>query len=563
VTLPSDGAITNRRGFLGMVGLTAAAAASGGLLSGCSTPSGPAPGSGGATAAAGDKLTSLTPSYIPYTGAKPDIPGTVSTLPGVPGYGGGFTKYPELVKAIPQKLGKGGSYKAMTPLWAPVPPALADNSFFQAVNTEIGATVDFQIADGNTYAEKAIARLASGDLPDIMVIPSWEIEKMADFNVAVDKAFEDLTPYLQGDKVKAWPMLANLPTAAWQWSVFNGKLMAVPFPTEPYPYALMYRKDLFQANGWQMPKNADELYQLGKAITDPKSKRWAFGDIHEMVWPIFNIPQLWRYQFGKLVHKYETPEYILMLEFMRKLFDEELIHPNVVSSKGANEKDLFAAGQITVFRDGIGGWKPLLDQQRPKNPDFAMDAMPLFAHDGGTPIIYHNDAAGIFTFIKKGLPKAQIEEILSILNFTAAPFGTEEYELYTAGVEGQHFTRDENGAPQRSELGLKEAAESYIFLGGRPLVTEWVNYPEDVTACAKWQNDSFKYIQTQPTSGIRIQRPAKLSGLQVPTEDKFTDIMRGRRPVSDAKDIIAEWQRDGGNEARDFYLKVLQENGRA
>jgi putative aldouronate transport system substrate-binding protein len=396
-----------------------------------------------------------------------------------------------------------------------------------------------------------------------MVIPSWEIEKRADFNPAVDQAFEDLTPYLQGDKVKPYPLLANLPTAAWQWSVWNNKLMAVPFPTEPYPYGLLYRKDLFEKNGWNAaPKTADELYRLGKEITDPKAKRWAFGSIHEMMWPTFGIPQEWRYEGGKLVYKYETPEFELMLEFMQKIYKEELVHPNVVGSKGANEKDLIGSGQILVYRDGLGGWKELLQQHTGKNPDFALGIFPLFAHDGGTPIMYHNTAAGIFTFVKKGLPKEKVEEILSILNWTAAPYGTKEYELANFGVEGKHFTRGANGIPEINDLGRKEVAYTYGFLGGRPLYVDWP-YPEAVKLNVEWQNAGFKYIEKIPFDGIRVQRPSKMSGLQIPTEDKFTDIMRGRRPVSDAKQIVTEWQRDGGNEARDFYMKVLRDNGRA
>ncbi|GAT66596.1 sugar ABC transporter substrate-binding protein [Planomonospora sphaerica] len=561
---PPEGATTSRRGFLGLVGLSAVAAAGGGLLSACSTPSGPRPGSGGATAAAADKLTSLTPTYTAFPGVKPDLPGTVSNLPGVPDVSGGFTTYPASpVQALTQKAGKGGTYTAMTPLWGPLPPGLEDNSYFQAANADIGATVQFQITDGTVYADKAIARLASGDLPDIMVIPSWEIEKMADFNTAVDKAFEDLTPYLQGDKVKPYPLLANLPTAAWQWSVWNNKLMAVPFPTEPYPFALLYRKDIFDKNGWNTnPKTADELFELGKEITDPKAKRWAFGSIHEMMWPTFRIPQEWRYEGGKLVHKYETPEFELMLAFMQKVFKEELVHPEVVSSKGANEKDLMASGQILIYRDGLGGWKELLQQHRAKNPDFAMNAFPVFAHDGGTPMMYHGNAAGIFTFVKKGLAKEKVEEILSILNWCAAPFGTREYELSNFGVEGKHFKRGDNGIPELTDLGRKEVAYTYGFLGGRPLYVDWP-YPDAVKLNVEWQNASFPHLEKAPFDGIRVQRPSRMSGLQVPTEDKFTDIMRGRRPVSDAKQIVAEWQRDGGNEARDFYMKVLQDNGRA
>ncbi|WP_084958061.1 extracellular solute-binding protein [Thermoactinospora rubra] len=548
---------TSRRGFLGLAGLAALATA-------CSTPSGPRPGTGGATAAAKEKLTSLAPSYIPFQGVQPDLPGTKSTIPGVPDVSGGFTSYPaNPAQALTQKAGKGGGYKAMTPLWGPPPPGLAANSYFQAVNADIGATVEFQIADGNTYVDKAIARLAAGDVPDIMVIPSWEIDKMADFNRAVDQAFEDLTPYLQGDKVKPYPLLANLPTASWEWSVWNGKLMAVPFPTEPYPYALLYRKDLFDKNGWNdSPKTAEELYQLGKEITDPKAKRWAFGAIHEMAWPIFKVPQEWRYEGGKLVHKYETPEFEQMLAWMRKLYEEELIHPNVVSSKSANEKELIGSGQILIYRDGLGGWKELLIQHRPRNPDFALNAFPVFAHDGSRPIMYHNNAAGIFTFVKKGLPKEKVEEILSILNWCAAPFGTKEYELSNYGVKDKHFTLGSDGFPKPTELGTKEVAYTYGFLGGRPLYVDWP-FPDAAKLNLEWQNNTFQYIERNPFAGIRIQRPSKYSGLQVPTEDKFTDIMRGRRPLGDAKQIVSEWRRDGGDEAREFYMKVLRDNGRA
>ncbi|MGV9596557.1 hypothetical protein ACWDR1_07820 [Streptosporangium sandarakinum] len=49
----------------------------------------------------------------------------------------------------------------------------------------------------------------------------------------------------------------------------------------------------------------------------------------------------------------------------------------------------------------------------------------------------------------------------------------------------------------------------------------------------------------------------------MPTEDKFTDIMRGRRPVSDVRQIVAKWRRDGGDEARGFFMKSLRDDGRA
>ncbi|WP_433252012.1 hypothetical protein ACQPYK_07025 [Streptosporangium sp. CA-135522] len=65
-----------------------------------------------------------------------------------------------------------------------------------------------------------------------------------------------------------------------------------PLPHRALPLRPLYRKDLFDKNGWNAdPKTAGEPYELGKEITDPKAKRWAFGSIHEMARPIFRVPQ--------------------------------------------------------------------------------------------------------------------------------------------------------------------------------------------------------------------------------------------------------------------------------
>ncbi|WP_068921350.1 extracellular solute-binding protein [Planobispora rosea] len=553
-----EGATTSRRGFLGLVGLSAVAVASGGLLAGCSTPAGPRPGSGGATAAALDKLTSLTPAHVPYAGVTPDIVGQN----GAPG---GFTKYPASpVDAITAKPGKGGHYKAMTPLWGPLPPPLGKNSYFEAVNADLGATIEFNILDGMTIIEKMNAVIAGGDVVDITMIPSWTVNQIPQFGEAVDQLFEDLTPHLQGDAVKKYPMLANIATDAWKWGVFNGKLIGIPGSyTFPMGLILLYRKDLFDAGGWTAPKTADELLALGKEITDPKKKRWAFGDIKLMTYQLFRAPKEWALSGGKLVHRYETPEFEAAVAFMRKLYEGKLIHPDIVGSKGANAKELFKSGQILITQDGFGGWKEMLEQMLPTKPDFWIEGLPHFGHDGGAPGYHKNEEPGQYTFIKKGLGKEKVEEILSLLNYLAAPFGTQENMLSVYGVEGKHYTKTDAGAPKRTDLGLKEAPPTYFFLSGRPDAITESELPRYVETAATWYNEAAKHWAPNPHEGIRIQRPAKYAALEQPTEDKIQDVVRGRRPLSELKQVVEEWRKDGGDESREFYMKVLQDNGRA
>ena len=426
----------------------------------------------------------------------------------------------------------------------------------------LGAQVRFSIVNGVDYADKLNAILGAGDVPELLCVPGWNIQAIGRFAEAVDKLFEDLTPYLSGDNVKPYTMLANLPSRAWAYGVWGGKLKAVPFPGDAYPFCLMYRKDILTKMGLAEPKTAADLLDLGKKLTDPAANRWAFGDFQLEAGRMFGAPAMWRKVDGKLVHKYETPEYEAAIEFMRKVYAAQYVHPNVISNKSTDTKPMFEGGQIVIMQDGLGGWKEMARRQQSINPTFAMGALTPFAHDGGKAIVYQNDPANIFTFMKKGLGKDRIKELLGVLNYTASPYGTEEYQTYIYGEEGKHYTRDADGAPQKTALGSKEVAETYLFLGGRPLATTEAEIKGYVQAMHTWQTKAGPMIERNPFDGIRVEMPSKMSSMQTPTDDKIQDIMRSRRPMSDLKTVVAEWRAGGGDEARDFYAKVLTDNGR-
>ena len=551
---PSPAWTTSRRRFLGLTGTAAALLAGGGLLSACA-PDGPRPGSSG-SAADLDKLDALVPDYIPFEAVEPDIPGRHGAPPG-------FTSYPDqLVRAVEGTPGRGGTYKAMAPLWGPIPPGLGENSFYDFVNGQLGATVDFQFQDGNTIIDKMNAVIAAGDVVDITMIPDWAINLIPDFAEAAPQLFEDLTPYLAGAAVEPYPMLASLPTNAWKWSVFGDRLHGVPWPTDPLSEWIFYRKDLFDQHGWALPTTAEELFALGAEINDPSNNRWAFGDFYRVARQIFRAPREWRLEDGELVHRYETPEFEEAVAFMRRVYDARLVHPDIASGSGANSKELFNSGKILLTQDGFGGWTEAYQAILPQNPDFRMDLVPAFAHDGGTPSLHGNDPSNQSVFIKKGLGEEKVTEILAILNYCAAPFGTAEYMAYRYGEEGTHHELNDDGAPELTELGHKEVSNGYLFISGRNNAITESEYPDYVESFTAWFNDAAQYTEDNPFEGIRIQRPSSYASAEQPTEDRITDILRGRREVSELGDIVAQWRRDGGDAARDFYGEVLAEYGR-
>lgn len=553
MTTPASASV-NRRTFLNLVGLGAVAAGSGGLLAGC----GEKASQGGATQNL-DKLAGLLPEQraLAVNLPKPDV---LSTRPVADGY----TTFPaNLVDAISEKPGAGGpAVRAMTPGWGPAPPSGANNAYLVAVNAELGTPVEFSVQDGNTYAEKLNALLAARDVPDLLCVPGWEVDKLPRFSDAAKALFEDLTPYLQGGNVGPYPMLATLPTGAWRNSCWNERLMAIPNPTDnPFPWVLFHRKDLLDAAGAKVPAAIDELMAVGKQVTNPGKGVWAFDDIFAMVQMLHKVPGSkggWRLKTdGTPEHKFETPEFKAAAEFMAQVYRAGLVHPDLVASKGADAKQLFQSGKILFKQDGMGMWQPMQAEQQKGNPAFDVQPVPLFSATGGDPLAWGDDEPISYTFVKKGLGKARIEEILRVVNWCSAPFGTSEYNLREFGVEGRHHTRTADG-PAKTELGFKEIQNQYFFVSGRsPVVQPTPQTPKYVPDMLAYANATVKYLEKDPWDGMKFEFPARYKAAIEPTEDKITDVLRGRRPMADLDVIAAEWRAAGGDEAREMLGNAL------
>ncbi|WP_239152417.1 extracellular solute-binding protein [Virgisporangium aliadipatigenens] len=555
---PLAEASADRRRFLGMLGLGAAAVLGGPALAACSRRPG---GTGSATGA--DAIKAVLPAQKPMNPlAKPDIDG-VGIIPD------GYLRYPStLVDQITEKPGRGGTYKAIAPWWGPTPPALGDNEYVKAVNADLGATVDTSQQDGSTYSDKLSALMGGRDVPDILVAPNWEVGKISRFADGVKALFEDLTDHLKGDAAARYPNLASFPTSAWEYSVWGGRLAAVPFPVDgPFAWLLYYRKDLVDAAGRKAPTNIDEFYRFGKEMTNASAGVWAFGSVFSIVQSMYRCAGSsesgWRKKSGGgLEFKYETPEYRAAVEFTAKLFKDGLVHPDVVASKGADEKQLFKGGKIIVYQDGGGAWRGMQSEQLKVLPTFNMQPMPLFGV-GGDPVLHGTERPIFWTFIKKGTPKDKVEEILRILNWCAAPLGTKEWELREYGVEGKHFTRGPDGSPAPTELGRKEIGSQFRFLTGPiPSVVQTADVPNYVQDLLGYSNSHIKFLEKDIFAGLKLELPANYAKLNTPTEDKILDILRGRRPISDLDVVVKEWRAGGGDEGRAFLEKALSDNGR-
>jgi putative aldouronate transport system substrate-binding protein len=553
--MPNSGSGPSRRNFLASTAVATAAVGGMPLLSACGGE-----GSGGQEGRVSEEeLRSILPTYrASDVAAEPDIASEHGSSPG-------YTRWipdEELGVSVPEPLGSGGEFTAMTPLWGT--PPRPGNPFWTAMDEAIGVRMTWQTQDGNSYGDKLAATLASSEIPDLVCIPEWEMG--GQIPQAVASRFADLGPFLSGDKVFDYPNLAAVPTEAWQASVFGGALRGLPMPQNSRGSSLLfYRQDIFDANGWtqQQPRNAQEFFDFCVEITNAGDRVWAIDDPKWFAMGVYGVlpetkPVYWRRENGRLVNRVETEEYLEALEWTRTFFEAEVVHPDAVAATG-DPAVRFAAGECLMYITGSGSWYGTSAEQRATNPDFRMNAMDLFAPDGGDPVLWSRNGSGLWTFVNKTLSEERIREALQIANFTAAPYGTVEQRLKQYGIEGTHYTL-EDGLPVRTEQGnIEVVPETYTFICSPGIFMAYPDLPQIVEDYTSWQQRNLPFSRDPLFVGRQIQEPARLANLSDGFEDLENDVVRGRQSIRDLRNAIDEWRRNGGDQLRDFYQGLLDE----
>lgn len=534
----------HRRSFLGMVAAGAAVVGVPSLLTACGTPGAPPAAAPGATPSA-----DVLPTYVPVDYVEPDFPSVAGSTPG-------FATLPtELVQSVPDAPGSGATFTAMTPLWGTIPPS-SGNRYFEAVNEILGSTIEFRITDGNTYGDKLATVLASAkDVPDWVCVPTWNVPPRFGSEI-VPHLFQDLSGYLGGDKVKDYPNLANIPTDAWRFCVFGGRLYGLPFPGEIITDAVFYRRDVLDQLGITPDvRSGQDLLDLAAELTG--GGRWGAEDLWNTAAIIHAVPPKWRLDGDRLVHRVETEEYRAALAWNAELFASGAVHPDAVADQNGEAKTRFQSGASLIMNDGLGAWHEALRDNLASNPSYWQQPFEPFAADGGTPVLWKGNPANIFSFLKKSDDEGRVRELLALANVLAAPFGTTEFDLVQNGVEGVHYTKGAGGLPVPTDLAATELQPTYMFLVDGPVANTRVQYPGFVEASSTWQQTAAEYITDPLFYAQQIVEPTQYASIGQPFVDLEKDVSRGRKSLDDLDAAVDTWRSAGGEELRAFYQEIL------
>ncbi|HEX3813513.1 MAG TPA: extracellular solute-binding protein [Mycobacteriales bacterium] len=523
--------------------MVATLAAGGGALAGCSS---------GSKKPKIDTRKIKLPSYLPYTAVKPDLPGTAQ------GVMQAFFAYPaspgRAVKAVP---GQGGPVTALVPALGPQLLNPGTNGHWKEINQRLGVTLRVSGANGTEYTTKVQTTIAGGDLPDMM-----QLAGLPQLPQLLKAKFADLSEYLAGDAIKDYPMLAAIPTAAWRTTAVNGGIYGVPETQAPVPGNVIVRTDMFEAAGVE-PKfdNAKEFLSVCQALSSSRHHTWAWGqdpasNLVPVVQQMLGVPNGWKLDGGKLTSALEAPETKKAIDFVAGMWKKELIHPDSIANPV--EYPTWFDGKVIAMTTGaLASWKVRLAAIVAAGlPPLTCNAILLPKFDGGGVASYWMGAVSRgMTSLKKADPK-RIREMLRILDWMAAPFGTEEYLLKTYGVPNRNYTMkgsDPTPILNHEELMyfvgyLTNPAEVLYTPGAADLVKRQHELQEQIIPAALPNPVDGLLSDTQLTTGAQLSKKI---------QDAMTDIITGRKPLSTWDGVVKDWKSGGGDAIAREYEAAL------
>lgn len=477
---------------------------------------------------------------------------------------------PKYFQSVDKVPGKGGTVSTFQVLWGGPPRPMDQNPYWQQLNKRLGVTIKPTLTASQSYEDKLSTVIASGNIPDLTFVQDTTAVGQ---RAIVDGAFADLTEHLSGDGVKRWPNLANVGTNAWRASAKNGHLYGVP---NENPYVTNFpgvRQDVLDELGVkQFPRTTDEFLDLAKEVAGrkvfKKKQLWVFNRLQgleeALFESMFKAGTTWQLKDSKIINVLQTSVFGDVMEYERKLWKAGAFHSNALSEQ---RNEMFTQGQALISIDAFNGWfgDPIIGNVANSTPGAVVRFFIPPTQDGSEPTITRDDGYwGIVAISSQAATdKARVEELLSILNYYRAPYGSTENLFITGGIEGlnykfgkKHEIIDNNNSAANSDrlalqwLGLF-ASPAYQI---RPQLASNVPNFRDVV------EHLTKLSKPNPVAGKMAPSAGKLSAkLDQISKDYRNGFVTGRRSLKELDSYRKEWLRAGGQKLCDEYTKAVQE----
>lgn len=256
-------------------------------------------------------------------------------------------------------------------------------------------------ADQSAYDQKVSLAIASGDIPDTMIVNRQIFKQLVQNDLVQDmtEAFEKcISPFLQ-------EQYDTYPDILFEDCTIDGKLMGIP-GTQIYGQnfsILWIRTDYLEKVNMEKPKTLDDVWKIAKAFKDNdvsgtgntiglmvnekvdgevKDNGWVGSGLSSAFFANGAYPHWWMPgEDGKVVYGSTMPGMKTTLQTLADMYADGTIDPEFAVRKEDDRNALIASGQTGMV---FGNWWPTqaIGDCMVNDPNADWTACPIFGADG-------------------------------------------------------------------------------------------------------------------------------------------------------------------------------------
>lgn len=432
-------------------------------------------------------------------------------------------------------------------------PAAEDNPIQKAIEEATNSKLNIQWVANNVYKEKLNLTLASGDIPELIMINDPYGSTFT--SMVKQGAFWDLTPYY-----KEYPNLVDgIPEVAWEHTkAADGSNYGIPRPRDPDDVSFfILRKDWLDELGLSVPTTTDELYDVMKAFVeqDPDGngqddtvgiaayiapEDLGGGNVGPILGAIdesfTGVSGEWKWdeEAGQLVYTALLPETREALEYYTRAYKDKLLPEDLLSMVQSQARDLFKGNKAGIIVDKSGTMRKIYaDDLKKVDKNFKYtDFYPLTTING---YVSKSDGYNGILAIPKTVSEEKMKQILRLINDWMEP---EVYNIQKYGIEGVHYTLDASGEKvlNSEQLIADNASDFNHVVNVITLPVDYTGETEEETAANTFfgqvKEERAKHSVSNISSGLQSETGTEiLPDLNKRIQDLKSKIILGREPI--------------------------------
>ena len=494
--------------------------------------------------------------------------------------------------AADPKLPKGDTYE--------------NNAYTRAVDKKFHVKLKdkFQATDGAGYSRQVSLAIASGDMPDMMVVSRDEMKELYENDL-----IEDLTSVYNDDASShiksAYESYKNRPI---QDGTFDKKIMGLPATAGDLGPSLFWvRDDWAQKLGIKLDQDGNgaitinELHDLAKAFADknpggtakntalaiaPSIISGSYGSSGYSAMGIGDAlgshPGFWiKGSDGKIVNGTVTKETKDTLSLLNSWYKEGILDKQFGTRTWDDISAMMVNGETGIVSGPwhIPDWQ--LFQAKEKNKDVSFKGYALENAQGKVETI-QNNPTGNFVVVRKGFKKPELA--MKIINFlydetrndaqtikdypeiakyretavdgSTRPFNieinpsTELLETVSdakAVLDGQ---KSENDVKYPDTRILIKTLRGYLANPAAAKAPDWATYTSRIygvnDVLVKVRNEGILTEIESPYFGTTKTLEEKGADMDKLREETFMKMVTGAKPLSDFDKFVTQWNKQGG-----------------